>query len=117
VVGLRAEEAGRHGAALREKFDVVACRAVATMIWLVEWCMPLTKRGGRLLAMKGPKGREELDEISPRTMKFLGGADPVIHDIALPGTDARIIIQIDKISQSHKRLPRDPTSAKGKPLP
>ena len=112
----RAEEVGARSKKARESFDVVAVRAVATMVWLVEWCLPLTKKGGKMLAMKGPKGREELTAVPPRTLRFLGGGEPVVHDVALPGTDARIIIQVDKIGHSDKRFPRDPTTAKGKPI-
>jgi len=112
----RAEEIAAMNSKSRESFDVVVARAVATMIWLVEWCLPLTKKGGRMLAMKGPKGREELLAVHPRTLRFLGGTEPVVHDVALPGTDARIIIQIDKTGRTDKRFPRDPTSAKGKPM-
>src|SRR3954464_14239442 len=41
VQPLRAEDAGAKGSPMRETFDVVAARAVATMNWLAEWCLPL----------------------------------------------------------------------------
>ncbi|MBC8105847.1 MAG: 16S rRNA (guanine(527)-N(7))-methyltransferase RsmG [Anaerolineae bacterium] len=112
----RAEELGKRGKKTRESFDIVAFRAVATMIWLVEWGMPLTKKGGKLLAMKGPKGREELAGVQARTLRFLGGGEPIVHEISLPGTDSRIVVQIDKVGHSDKRFPRDPTTAKGQPM-
>jgi 16S rRNA (guanine527-N7)-methyltransferase len=114
----RAELIGALGKPTRESFDVVVVRAVATMIWLVEWCLPLVKKKGRMLAMKGPKGREELTVVTRRTFRMLGAGDrePIVHDVDLPGTDARIIVQIDKTAQTDRRLPRDPTAAKGKPI-
>lgn len=113
----RAEQIGARGKKTRESFDIVIARAVATMIWLVEWCLPLTKKTGKMLAMKGPKGREELAAISGRTLRFLGANDkPLVHAVLLPGTDERIIIQLDKVGHSDKRFPRDPTTAKGEPM-
>src|SRR5690606_8186770 len=54
----RAEEAGQSD--LRETFDVVTARAVGEMVWLAEWCLPLVRKGGVMLAMKGQKIHEEL---------------------------------------------------------
>src|SRR3954447_17402381 len=54
----RAEDEARGPA--RESFDVVIARALAAMNVLVEWCLPLVKVGGKLLAMKGGKIAEEL---------------------------------------------------------
>jgi 16S rRNA (guanine527-N7)-methyltransferase len=114
----RAELVGAPGSKTRERFDVAVVRAVATMIWLVEWCLPLVKKGGRMLAMKGPKGREELTVVSHRILRTLGATerDPMVHDVELPGTDARIIVQIDKTAPTDRRYPRDPTTAKDKPI-
>ena len=47
------------------RFEVVACRAVAALGKLVEWCRPLVAPGGVLLAMKGPRIAEELAEAAP----------------------------------------------------
>ena len=40
----RAEDVGHSNS--RETFDVALARAVATMDWLAEWCLPLVKKGG-----------------------------------------------------------------------
>jgi len=114
----RAELVGAVGSKSREAFDVVVVRAVATMIWLVEWCLPLAKPKGRMLAMKGPKGREELTVVTRRTLRMLGASDhePLVHAVELANTDARIIVQIDKNTHTDRRFPRDPTAAKGNPI-
>ena len=65
----RAEDVGRSNN--RENFDVALARAVATMDWLAEWCLPLVKKGGKVLAMKGPKVAEEL----PAAAKALSEED------------------------------------------
>jgi 16S rRNA (guanine527-N7)-methyltransferase len=41
--------------------DVVTARAVAPMDKLVGWTLPLARRGGTLLALKGASAREEVD--------------------------------------------------------
>lgn len=109
----RAEDVGHSNS--RETFDVAIARAVATMEWLAEWCLPLVKKGGKLLAMKGPKVADELPSAR-KAIKLTGGGEPIVHPIDLPGTEHRVIVEIPKIARSDSRLPRLATSAKGKPL-
>jgi len=109
----RAEDVGHSNS--RETFDVALARAVATMPWLAEWCLPLVKKGGKMLAMKGPKVAEELPEAK-RTITTAGGGEAIVHPVNLPGTEHRVIVEIAKIARSDKRLPRPATQAKGKPL-
>jgi 16S rRNA (guanine527-N7)-methyltransferase len=109
----RAEEVGHSNS--RETFDVALARAVATLAWLAEWCLPLVKKGGKMLAMKGPKVAEELPE-AVKPIKLAGGGEAVVHPVELPGTDHRVIVDVAKVARSDKRLPRPATQAKGKPL-
>ena len=109
----RAEDVGHSNS--RETFDVALARAVATMSWLAEWCLPLVKKGGKMLAMKGPKVADELPEAK-RTIDAAGGAEALVHRVDLPGTEHRVIVEVPKIGRSDKRLPRPATQAKGKPL-
>jgi len=109
----RAEDAGF--GPLRESFDVVTVRAVGVMAWLVEWCLPLVKVGGTVLAMKGPKLADELP-AALRTIRILGGGEPVVHPVKLPGADGHVIVAIKKVRKTDLRFPRPATSAKGKPL-
>ena len=44
------------------EFDAVTSRAVATLDKLAGWSMPLLREGGRMLAMKGERAEEEVDE-------------------------------------------------------
>jgi 16S rRNA (guanine527-N7)-methyltransferase len=55
VVRARAEEL-----AGRRVFDVATARAVAPLTRLVPWALPLCRRGGALLAMKGERAEDEL---------------------------------------------------------
>ncbi len=104
-----------HEPALREHFDVAVARAVATIDWLIEWCLPLVSKGGKFLAMKGPKVHEELSRAS-RALKQTGGGPAVIHPVELTGTEHHLIVEIPKIARSDPRLPRPPALAKGKSL-
>jgi 16S rRNA (guanine527-N7)-methyltransferase len=55
VVRVRAEEL--HG---EREFSVVTSRAVAPLPRLLDWSMPLVRRRGHLLAMKGSSARDEV---------------------------------------------------------
>jgi 16S rRNA (guanine527-N7)-methyltransferase len=113
VIAERVEDVGQGD--LRETFDVAVARAVATMTWLAEWCLPLVHRDGKALFMKGPKVAEELPEAS-LVIKMCNGRPPVIHPVELPGTEHRVIVEIAKSGKADWRLPRLPTSAKGRPF-
>ena len=99
----------------RETFDVAIARAVATMDWLAEWCLPLVKKGGKMLAMKGPKVAEELPAAA-RAIKTVNGGDAIVHPVDLPGTEHRVIVEIPKAGKTDARYPRRATQAKGKPI-
>jgi 16S rRNA (guanine527-N7)-methyltransferase len=113
VLDQRAEEVAR--GKLRESFDIVVARAVGQLVWLAEWCLPLTKKGGKFLAMKGAKATEELDPAL-KPIEKLGGGVPIVHPIELPGAEHHVIVEIPKLTKTDKRLPRDPTTTRGNPL-
>ena len=113
VVPLRAEEAGQ--GELRETFDVVTARAVGELVFLVEWCLPLGKKGGKLLAMKGARAAEEM-VAAEKAIHLLSSAPPVVHRVELPGTENHVILEIAKIGRTDPRFPRSASIAKGKAL-
>jgi 16S rRNA (guanine527-N7)-methyltransferase len=113
VVAERAETAAR--GKMREASDVAVARAVGAMDFLVEWCLPLVKKGGRMLAMKGARIVDELPAATA-AIRMLGGGAPVVHPVELPGTEHRVIVEIPKIGRTDAKYPRDPTVAKGKVL-
>lgn len=114
VTDTRAEEAGQ-SPKFRESFDVVTARAVATLDWLAEWCLPLAKKGGKVLAMKGARAAEELPAAA-KAIKLLNGGESVVHPVDLPGSEHRVIVEIPKRGKMDPRYPRGATVAKGKPL-
>ena len=114
VINKRSEDAGRV-AEFREKFDVACARAVATLDWLAEWCLPLLRIGGKVLAMKGPKAAEELP-LAEHAISIVGGGRANVVPIELPGTSGHVIVQIDKLRKTPAAYPRPSTATRGKPL-
>jgi 16S rRNA (guanine527-N7)-methyltransferase len=113
VLDSRAEEVA--GTKHRQSFDIVTARAVGALNWLTEWCLPLVKVGGKVLAMKGQRIAEELpDALKP--IRLLGGGEPIVHPVDLPGTEHHVIVEIKKITKTLDKYPRDPTTTHGKPL-
>ncbi len=113
VLPQRVEEVGR--SSQREGFDVATVRAVAPMVWLMEWCLPLLKVGGKLLAMKGQRLEEEMPAAN-KVRAALGGGEAVIHSAGLPGGEGHVIVEVPKQRRSDARYPRPPTQAKSRPL-
>lgn len=103
VVQMRAEEAGRD-AAYREQFDAVIARAVAPLVPLCEYCLPLVKQGGRLIAWKGS---EDETPGAVHAVKVLGGGNLRTVAYELPnGYGARRLVLADKVSHTPEKYPR-----------
>ena len=115
VTEQRAEDVGRAGSPERESFDVVIARAVGTLDWLAEWCLPLARKGGKVLAMKGQKVVEELPAAA-KAIRALNGGEPVVHKVDLPGAEHHVVVEISKIGRTDPRYPRPATQGKGKPI-
>ena len=60
VVNRRAEDVGPT-VEYRDSFDVAVARAVAALPVVVEYCAPLVRPGGAIIAMKGSPSSPELD--------------------------------------------------------
>ena len=101
----RAEEAARKQ--WRESFDVATARARAgaALPVLAEYCLPLLRRGGVFIAMKGSGADEEIDAAQGAVAK-LGGKYAGRQDVTLPVGSARTLILYEKISQTPPVYPR-----------
>lgn len=73
VVRARAEDL--HGV---RDFDLVTSRAVAPLERLVGWSMPLVRRGGTMLAMKGASVQHEVEAASDVLRRVGAGAIEVV---------------------------------------
>lgn len=109
----RAETLGRDFG--RDAFDVATARAVGALNVLVEWCLPLVRKGGKFLAMKGARLNEELP-ASERAIRAMNGAHATVHPVELPGTEHHVILEITKIGKTDPKYPRSPADVKRRPL-
>ena len=110
---IRAEDAGR-SSSLRETFEVATARAVANLPVLCEYCLPLIKKGGIFIAMKGPEAGEEL-KSSKKAIGTLGGRLKNVKKINLDDFQRQIII-VEKIKKTPGIYPRKAGTPKRSPL-
>src|SRR5690625_2905909 len=90
----------------RESFDVVTARAVARMSVLSELCLPLVKKNGHFIAMKGSRVDKELNEAN-KAIRVLGGKIHSIETFTLPKENSeRSIVIIEKQKTTPNRYPR-----------
>jgi 16S rRNA (guanine527-N7)-methyltransferase len=61
---------GRAEEAPLKNYDVVTARAVSALPKLLRMLVPLTVQGGQVLAMKGSKAQDEIDESRPLMKKL-----------------------------------------------
>lgn len=112
---LRAEDAGR-SKKHREQYDYVTARAVARLSVLSEYCLPLAKKGGKFIALKGSRFAEEIEE-GEAAVKILGGKIISAEPVKLPGLDdGRAIIKIAKIKATPAQYPRKAGTPEKQPL-
>ncbi len=112
---MRAEDAGKNKAH-REKYDLVTARAVARLSVLSEYCLPLVKKGGLFIALKGSKFAEEIEE-GRAALKILGGRLLSSEQVKLPGLDdGRAIVKIAKIKSTPAQYPRKAGTPEKEPL-
>lgn len=81
VVRARADE-------VYDEYDVVTARAVANLEKLGRWCLPLVRKGGVLLALKGQTAQQEVDDAT-KTLNKLGATTIVVTtygDLEVPTT-------------------------------
>lgn len=98
-------EALAHDPEWREWFDLVTARALARLPLLLEWCLPLTRVGGLLLAPKAGDLEAELAE-GRRAAHELGGEARAPLAVDAPELPNRFIIAVDKWRKSGASYPR-----------
>ncbi|MBM4423535.1 MAG: hypothetical protein FJ030_09105 [Chloroflexi bacterium] len=115
VIKGRAEEVGRD-AARRERYDWAVARAVAEMPTLLEYLLPLVKRGGKALAQKGENAPAETHGAE-KAAGILGGCLAQIIPVELPGVvEPRYLVVFDKVAATPAKYPRRPGTPSKEPL-
>jgi 16S rRNA (guanine527-N7)-methyltransferase len=90
----------------RATYDLVLARAVAALPTLVEYLLPLAKRGGRVIAYKGSAAHEEA-LAAEYAIRILGGRLTRLIPVEVPGlAETRVLVVIDKVAQTPDGYPR-----------
>lgn len=76
-----------------EAFDCVISRAFSALADFVAVSLPFLPKGGRILAMKGPKAAEELAAFDAAAF---GVSAPEVHEVRIPFSDRTTTIVILK---------------------
>jgi 16S rRNA (guanine527-N7)-methyltransferase len=121
TVCARAEEIAKADAddSLRECFDCATARAVADLTVLSELCLPMVKRGGAFIVMKGKNGLSEIDNAK-KAIYTLGGKIEDLSEFALKDKDGelyeRVSAKIVKVGKTPKEYPRAFAQIRKKPI-
>jgi 16S rRNA (guanine527-N7)-methyltransferase len=100
----------------RGAYDLVVARAVATLPTLVEYLLPLAKRGGRVVAYKGSAAHEEA-LAAEQAIRMLGGQLTRLIPVEVPGlAETRVLVVIEKVAQTPEGYPRGRGLPKKQPL-
>lgn len=89
----------------RATYDVVLSRAVAPLPRLLEWCAPLRRPSGTILAVKGQAAAEELRLAAP-AVRRLGLVADILSPRAHPEAESATVIRLS----SAGRGPSSPSS-------
>ena len=115
TVHSRAEDAAKDKK-YRECFDYAVSRAVAPMNVLLEYLLPFVKVGGKVICMKGPNVKEEMDN-SEKVAKILGGKIEKVEELEIPEIDMkRTAVIVKKIEKTSSKYPRKAGTPSKEPL-
>ncbi|MGC7871677.1 16S rRNA (guanine(527)-N(7))-methyltransferase RsmG [Desulfosporosinus sp. SYSU MS00001] len=105
TVHARAEDFGRN-TLYRGTFDYVSSRAVARLPILLEYSLPILKKNGFFIALKGLQAQEELKE-SQAALNILGGNIESLETYNFGETaEHRAIIVFKKVKETSSLYPR-----------
>lgn len=110
---MRAEDAGQHKTH-RQQYEIVVSRAVSNLPVLVEWALPLVKRKGTFIAMKGPQYESEMQGMG-QICGLLGARIDRVETFELAGEQRHLLV-FEKRSLTPNTLPRPAGQAQKKPL-
>lgn len=99
----------------RESFDFVSARAVANLPMLSELCIPLVKKHGYFIAMKGAGGEEEASDAK-KAIELLGCKEVQRNFKQLHDGSKRVNLVYEKIKPTPMKYPRAFGQIKKNPL-
>lgn len=100
----------------RQRYHLATVRAVGKVAEIAEYCLPLIKTGGQMLAMKAGAAEEELG-VAGDALAVLGAGDIAVIDAYPEGFDSElVIISIIKDHATPREYPREPGTPKKTPL-
>lgn len=115
VVQGRAEEMGRNND-YRAAYDIVTARAVAPLVTLVEYILPLVKMNGLAVIYKGAGTPQEFMEAR-KAIQTLGGEAIRVAPVQVPYLEEqRFIILIKKVRPTPNLYPRGQGLARKAPI-
>jgi 16S rRNA (guanine527-N7)-methyltransferase len=102
----------------RATHDISTVRAVARLPVIAEYCLPLLRVGGLVVAMKGRVSKEEREE-GDRAVRLLGGS--VLRTVEVPALrereqKARTLVVLEKVGETPGAYPRRVGIPAKKPL-
>ncbi len=102
---------------LRESFDVVIARSVASLDLLSELCVPFLKVGGKFIAMKSEKALHEAKEAE-NALYLLGCVQKceIVKPYSLDPEINKLLMVTTKRSKTPSKYPRRYAQIKKKPL-
>ena len=112
VVNARAEEIAKEKE-YRENFSICTARAVARLNTLLEYTLPLVKKGGIFIAYKGDADEEIIEAKTALTV--LGGEILDVCKYELDGAK-RALITVKKVKNTPSEYPRGNGKERKKPL-
>ncbi|UTR12379.1 16S rRNA (guanine(527)-N(7))-methyltransferase RsmG [Evansella sp. LMS18] len=100
----------------REHYDIAMARAVARLPVLSELCLPLVKKEGYFIAMKGAGAQEEINDAG-NAFELLGGELKTVDTFRLPSENSeRSIVKVAKVRKTPKQYPRKAGTPNKEPL-
>lgn len=117
VLHSRVEDTARK-VEFKETFDFATARALAALPVVVEYCAPLVRAGGTVIAMKARLSKEELSSgvtASRELAVRLREVTEVPYDTHLQQKERKLVV-FDKIGATPKRFPRKVGQATKRPL-
>lgn len=108
VVCARAEEHGRGDG--RDAYGAAVAQALASPPVALEWCLPLTCPGGRVVLLTGEADLDRLAAVAA----VVGGGRPKV--VPLAGSERRSLVVVPKVAPTPERFPRRPGMARKRPL-